>query len=537
LKPIYLHPKSKDESFTVSEVFDDLVYQPSWFHLEAKEIKKIVDIGALIGAFSLWAHEKWPKALIYSYEPDPNSFNYFLKNVKAAKAEKRIHVNNCAIWKTTGTLKLHRFENTPGSNSVVFKERPFVGEYKESINIKTLSMKKIISEIGTIDFLKIDCEGAEYDILYSLSKNDLKKIRNVAIEYHEFDNNKKHKGLALSNHLRKNGFITQIIPTDIHPAQGLGYIYASRIIKEKKLEVVFDDFTKSVLKLHRLANEREMYVKDLDYALKEKVVQINSLQELASEKERYAVDLENSIKEKTDEINSLQELYPERDRYATELENSVKEKTDEINSLQELASEKERYATDLENSVKEKTDEIISLQELASEKERYAIDLENSIKEKTDEIISLQEFASENDEKIAKFQDTVLNKEVQFIEIRDQLSEIEKSVMFRIMRNLGKKIDSMFPNETKKGEFKKITAASFSIIATKGFKDYLSKVRTKLKRREFKVLTPMSISEEDEISLKRKVVENKKDRLEIMLHDKKEIENDEIIIPPEEKDL
>jgi len=453
LRPIHIHSHSQDESITVREVFDELVYKPSWFELEPKKTKKIVDVGALIGSFSLWAHEKFPNALIYAYEPDPDSFEYLLKNIKAAKAGKKIFAKNFAVWRTNSLLKLHRFENTFGSNSIVFKDRPFVGEYLESINVKSISIKKIISELGTIDFLKLDCEGAEYNILYSLEKNDFKKIRNLVLEYHEFDNDSKHKGLSLSNHLRKNGFITQIIPTDTHPGHGLGYIFASRMIKDKKLEVIFDEFTKQMVNLRGLADERE--------------------------------------------------------KYAKELENAVRNKTDELSTLRVLADEREKYAKELENTVKLKSDDL----------ERF------------------NKILKDEEQEINNYLEIIQNKETLLIEIRDQLSEIEKSVMFRIMKNLGKKIDSTFPNETKRGELKKIAAASLSIIAIQGFKNYLSEVNAKLKRREFRVLTPMSISEEDEISLKRKVVENKKNRLEITPHNKKEIKNDEIVITPEEKNL
>jgi len=58
LKPVYIHESSEDESITINEVFDDLVYEPEWFNFFSDKIKNIVDIGAYIGAFSLWIHEK-----------------------------------------------------------------------------------------------------------------------------------------------------------------------------------------------------------------------------------------------------------------------------------------------------------------------------------------------------------------------------------------------------------------------------------------------------------------------------------------------
>ena len=43
-------------------------------------MKTVVDVGALIGSFTLWAQEQWPNAIIHAYEPDPESFEYLKKN-------------------------------------------------------------------------------------------------------------------------------------------------------------------------------------------------------------------------------------------------------------------------------------------------------------------------------------------------------------------------------------------------------------------------------------------------------------------------
>jgi len=70
-----------------------------------------------------------------------------------------------------------RKDHTPGSNSVVYLDRPFTGKLQESITVEAKSISQIMSEVGgKIDFLKIDCEGGEYNILYSLSNSNLKKI-------------------------------------------------------------------------------------------------------------------------------------------------------------------------------------------------------------------------------------------------------------------------------------------------------------------------------------------------------------------------
>ena len=125
-----------------------------------------------------------------------------------------------------------------------------------------------ISKIGKIDLLKVDCEGSEYNILYSLGKNDFKKIKYIVLEYHEFDAKKLHKGRDLSDFLRKNNFTTQIIPTDIKSNQGLGYIYASQILDDKKFQIVFDHSTKSLLNSLRYRSPEYLLRSNLGYYLR-----------------------------------------------------------------------------------------------------------------------------------------------------------------------------------------------------------------------------------------------------------------------------
>ena len=67
MRPFYHRKSSKDELETINEVYDQLVYKSSWFGNKPNQIRTVVDVGALIGAFTLWAHEQWPKAKIISF--------------------------------------------------------------------------------------------------------------------------------------------------------------------------------------------------------------------------------------------------------------------------------------------------------------------------------------------------------------------------------------------------------------------------------------------------------------------------------------
>jgi len=475
LKPKFLRKTSEDELETIREAYVEQVYKPNWFNFEKQKIRKIIDIGGLIGSFTLWAQEQWPNATIHVYEPDPDSFDLLAKNIKQTKS-KKIFPFNLAVWKKDGNLILHRFSNTPGSNSVIHKKRPFTGNYQGKIKIKTQSMKKALKKIGgNVDILKLDCEGAEYEILYSLSKRELKKIKFLVLEYHEFDNKPKRNPEALTKFLRRMGFAAQIVPTDIRKKMSLGYIYASHQGKLNNiLNTIFDEESRHLTKLEQLAAEREKYAKELALSVKEKEVSVSKLEQLAAEREKYAKELEQSVQEKEASLKKLNQLASEREKYAKELALSVKEKEVSVSKL--------------EQSVQEKNYEITRLSQ----------------------IIEIQ------------------NKEL--IELRTELSEIKRSVIFKILKRTTKKLESDFPNGTKRGEFKKIVGASLDTIDKDGFRNYLSQVKNKINRHEFKVLTPTNLSEQEEQILIRTVEKNRKNRLKIKPHDEKEIKNDEFDI-------
>jgi hypothetical protein len=80
--------------------------------------------------------------------------------------------------------------------------------------------------ISRVDFLKMDCEGAEYDVLMACPKSALSKISRISMEFHNLD--ARRNGPALAAFLEKAGFevgITQVSKDVGHT----GYIYAKRV--------------------------------------------------------------------------------------------------------------------------------------------------------------------------------------------------------------------------------------------------------------------------------------------------------------------
>jgi len=140
----------------------------------------IIDIGAHIGLFSLLASQLCKTGKILSFEPVRENFDLLVSNLKLNHVENVLPFN-IAVSKNSGSLDL--FLNNDQSAHSIFSKS------SESISVESTSLQKIFEEnkISSCKLLKLDCEGAEYEIIDSLPSEYLDKIQNMVIEYHLAD--------------------------------------------------------------------------------------------------------------------------------------------------------------------------------------------------------------------------------------------------------------------------------------------------------------------------------------------------------------
>ena len=140
----------------------------------------IIDIGAHIGLFSLLVSQLCKTGKILSFEPVRENFDLLVSNLKLNHVENVLPFN-MAVSKNSGRLDL--FLNNDQSAHSIFSKS------SESINVESTSLQKIFDEnkISSCKLLKLDCEGAEYQIIDSLPSEYLDKIQNIVMEYHLAD--------------------------------------------------------------------------------------------------------------------------------------------------------------------------------------------------------------------------------------------------------------------------------------------------------------------------------------------------------------
>ncbi len=147
------------------------------------KIKKgsvVVDIGANIGVFSLYAAYCGAKK-IYAYEPNKEAYEILQRNILNNGLEDTIISHRCAVFSADNQIVKIPVGSSP-YNKVLTKDDT---EQFELVN--TITLKTILSDnaIDIVDLLKIDCEGAEYEIFFSSSSAILSRINEVRMEYHE----------------------------------------------------------------------------------------------------------------------------------------------------------------------------------------------------------------------------------------------------------------------------------------------------------------------------------------------------------------
>jgi FkbM family methyltransferase len=169
----------------------------------------IIDAGANIGSFSLYALAMAPGARVVAIEPFPSTFDR-LRKLLDTEAKGRATVVNCALRGKTGTVVMDPPEVPTQMRRVLLEEAPG----RTSVPAETLETVFSKCALDSVDFMKMDIEGSEYDTLLNASPDVLRRIRRISLEYHPLSSGEPYSKEQLFDHLRKCGF--RIASEEIH---------------------------------------------------------------------------------------------------------------------------------------------------------------------------------------------------------------------------------------------------------------------------------------------------------------------------------
>ncbi|MDQ3536085.1 MAG: FkbM family methyltransferase [Bacteroidota bacterium] len=172
----------KDLISAFDEVFLREVYKSENITLNAKPV--IFDIGANVGYFSLYMYASFPLAQIIAFEPVPSNF-ILLAHHKEKNNLDNLKLDKRAVVGDSNSANISYNSNVNFSVGASILER---NSSDKTITVEALTIPNIFKEykIDHCDLLKVDCEGAEYNIIYNCPSTYFNKISNIVIEVHKW---------------------------------------------------------------------------------------------------------------------------------------------------------------------------------------------------------------------------------------------------------------------------------------------------------------------------------------------------------------
>ncbi len=186
-----IDPHERDTQYIYDEIFVERQYDHPSFKLSA--LPTIVDVGANIGLFCIWAHQVHRPRAIHAFEASPVTFAYLQDNIARHidAGKTQVHLVNKAVASEAGkTLILHQSPLVSGISTLLDPSQvAWVKSLSDSreiikhqVQTTTLSEEIRLRDIQIIDLLKIDVEGYYMEVLGGLDDAGFAKVRNAVIE-------------------------------------------------------------------------------------------------------------------------------------------------------------------------------------------------------------------------------------------------------------------------------------------------------------------------------------------------------------------
>ncbi len=200
-KKIYIDSKV-NFLFQFDEIFNKQIY----CFKSNKQNPIIIDCGSNIGLSILFFKQLFPSSQIIGFEPNPTIFNLLYKNILTSSFES-IQLFQEAIWSSNKKVSFNN--NLNDASQILIKE------FKDNILVDAISLKPYLDK--DIDFLKLDIEGAELEVLQDIAPC-LGRVRHLFVEYHSYQEQEQRLNDLLSI-LSTAGFRYYIERTGVYSAR------------------------------------------------------------------------------------------------------------------------------------------------------------------------------------------------------------------------------------------------------------------------------------------------------------------------------
>jgi FkbM family methyltransferase len=179
-----IYVNSAEDVYVLNEIFYEEIYQV----LYPNEYS-VIDIGMNVGIASLYFARLEPVKTIYAFEPFQRTYNLALQNFELNnQIAKKIRAHQFGLGLGSGIRSIPYDNQKKGKNRVIEASNNEVGSEQVEILDAGTEIQKIVSKFPNTDFfIKMDCEGSEFEIFESLNRNGNfpEQIKGIIMEWHE----------------------------------------------------------------------------------------------------------------------------------------------------------------------------------------------------------------------------------------------------------------------------------------------------------------------------------------------------------------
>lgn len=214
--------RGRMDIWSIKETFVDRFYER--FGTSLEDGWTIVDIGAGLGDFTIFALSGYPANRVIACEPFVGSYALLAKNLELNNFDGARIIQSAVMDQPGMVFLSHTQGEALQITSTGTPDFKAMGEDRVPVPAQTLQDLLVENNLERIDLLKLDCEGAEYPILINTSPEVFKSIDRIVLEYHEGVAGHGHEELV--NRLNEMGYQVTVTKNYVHA--DLGYMYASR---------------------------------------------------------------------------------------------------------------------------------------------------------------------------------------------------------------------------------------------------------------------------------------------------------------------
>lgn len=179
-RTVYYRPGSSDLE-VIYKILLKSGRKAEYYTPEEFRPRTIWDIGGNIGAASLYFCDRFPRAEIHCFEPVPENLGMIGRNIGGIS---RIHAHRFALGASDGALDIRASDVPRNFGGFSFHETGTAEASACTVRVRT---PQGVIDDGTApapDLIKIDVEGAEYDILTAFDPQVLARVKWIVGELH-----------------------------------------------------------------------------------------------------------------------------------------------------------------------------------------------------------------------------------------------------------------------------------------------------------------------------------------------------------------